>query len=95
MKEDVPASPGQRAGLCHSIAHLLGLNGCMLERGFRDGHEWLFLECIGCGERKPYIHSRVCYCGLPSARSAPEPSPAEGSDSPIPERSDAEQKDPK
>jgi hypothetical protein len=66
-------SPGPRTGLWHSIAHLLGLNGCMLERGFRDGHEWLFLECLGCGERKPYIHSRVCYCGLPPARSAPEP----------------------
>jgi hypothetical protein len=48
--------------LAHWLAHWLGWNGVRLERGDCDGHEWLFLECAGCGLRRPYVHSRCCWC---------------------------------
>jgi hypothetical protein len=53
--------------LGHRIAHWLGWNRCEIaytdERV--DGHVYCMLECVTCGERKPFFHSMTCDCQMP------------------------------
>ncbi len=46
--------------MIHWLSHLFGWNGCRLTRAIIDRHEWLMMECVGCGTMERYKHSRVC-----------------------------------